>query len=47
MPPDFNVDPYLDKDAQFEAAYIKPLNIILHAIGWNHEKVSTLEGFFE
>ena len=37
---------YIDYDKQFEKAFIDPLGVILGKIGWNTEKVSTLEDFF-
>ena len=46
LPKEFKLDPYIDYDAQFEKAFIKPLSIILKSIGWNIEKTSTLEDFF-
>lgn len=46
LPSELGLDNYLDKDMQFVKAYLDPLNIILHAIGWHHEKKMTLEGFF-
>lgn len=37
---------YVDYDMQFEKAYLNPMRVILNSIGWNHEKVNTLESFF-
>lgn len=46
LPPEFNLDEYIDYDLQFEKGYLDPINIILHSIGWNHEKINTIEDFF-
>ena len=37
---------YVDYDLQFEKSFIHPLKNILNCIGWNVEKVSSLELFF-
>lgn len=37
---------YVDYDMQFEKAYLNPMKVILNVIGWNHEKINTLESFF-
>jgi hypothetical protein len=36
----------LDYDTQFEKTYLKPLEGILHPIGWDWEQKSTLDSFF-
>jgi len=46
LPTEFGIDKYIDYDKQFEKAFIDPLGVILGKIGWNTEKVSTLEDFF-
>lgn len=46
MPPEFGLEKYIDYDLQFEKSYIEPLKSILSTIGWNTEKVATLEDFF-
>ena len=46
MPAEFDLDRYLDRDLQFSKAYLDAINPILNAIGWQHEKKSTLEDFF-
>lgn len=37
---------YVDKDLQFDKAYLSPINIICDKIGWSAEKRNTLEDFF-
>ena len=46
LPREFNLNEYIDYDTQFVKGYLDPIEIILHAIGWKSEKVSTLEDFF-
>jgi hypothetical protein len=40
------LEKYIDYEKQFQKAFLDPLRIILNKIGWNTEKVSTLEDFF-
>lgn len=37
---------YVDYDMQFEKGYLNPMKAILNVIGWNTEKVITLDSFF-
>ena len=46
FPPEFGLDKYVDHDTQFDKSYLDPIKIVLDAIGWNHERIGTLEGFF-
>jgi DNA polymerase elongation subunit (family B) len=46
LPKEFGIHDFIDYDMQFDKAYLDPVKIILGCIGWNHEKVSSLEGFF-
>lgn len=46
LPPEFELDKYVDKKVQFEKAFVSPINNILEVIGWTLEEVSTLEAFF-
>jgi DNA polymerase elongation subunit (family B) len=46
LPKEFGIHDFIDYDMQFDKAYLEPVKIILGCIGWNHEKVSSLEGFF-
>ena len=46
MPPEFDLDRYVDREKQFEKAFLDPLEAITRIIGWQVEKKSTLEGFF-
>lgn len=46
VPPEFNLDKYIDRDIQFNKTFLEPLKSITEVIGWNPENVSTLEDFF-
>lgn len=45
LPKEFELEQYIDHEKQFQKAFLDPLGIILDKIGWNTEKVSTLEDF--
>jgi DNA polymerase elongation subunit (family B) len=40
------LDKYIDRETQFQKAFVEPLNSITSVIGWNTEPKSTLEEFF-
>ena len=46
LPNEFGLNKYIDYDTQFNKAFLEPVKTILDAIGWEHEKINTLEGFF-
>ena len=46
LPPEFGLNEFLDYDIMFTKGFIDPLQGILDVIGWNTEKVNTLEDFF-
>lgn len=46
VPPEFNLDKYIDRDLQFSKTFLEPLKSITEVISWNPENVSTLEDFF-
>lgn len=46
MPKEFKLEGFIDRDLQFQKAFLDPLTIILNTIGWSSEKRSTLENFF-
>jgi DNA polymerase elongation subunit (family B) len=46
LPKEFGLDNYIDYETQYEKAFVEPVRIILNAIGWKTEKVSSLEDFF-
>ena len=47
IPPEFNLDKYVDYQTQFEKSFLDPLKNVLQCIGWTHEKVITIGSFFE
>jgi DNA polymerase elongation subunit (family B) len=46
IPAEFGLEPYIDRDLQFEKAFLDPLRTILGVIGWHEEKMETLDGLF-
>lgn len=46
LPKEFELEDYIDYDAQFDGAFLDPMKSILNCIGWKHEHVYTLEAFF-
>jgi hypothetical protein len=47
FPKEFELDKYVDYDAQFNKTFIEPMKFILQCVGWNVEKQNSLESFFE
>lgn len=46
FPPELDLQKYFDVDAQWEKCFIKPMNGILDAIGWESERKSSLSSWF-
>ncbi|MAH43952.1 DNA polymerase [archaeon] len=46
LPDEFELDSYIDRDLQFEKAYLEPIKTVLSVVGWQHEKQESLESFF-
>jgi len=46
IPVEFNLNKYIDRDLQFDKAFLEPLKAITGVIGWEVEQRATLEGFF-
>lgn len=46
LPPQFNVEQYIDYDKMFQKSFLDPIENILNCIGWKAVKVQTLEDFF-
>ena len=40
------LDKYIDYDMQFDKSFVEPIKSVFDAIGWEIEKRSTLEDFF-
>ena len=46
IPPEFNVDKYLDYNTQYEKTFVKGIKPILDTIGWHTERRNTLDNFW-
>ena len=46
IPPEFDVERWVDYDIQFEKAFLSPLEGVLQPVGWDWEEKSSLESFF-
>jgi DNA polymerase elongation subunit (family B) len=46
LPPEFDLDRWVDYDIIYDKTYVTPLQLILNAIGWKATAVSSLESFF-
>jgi DNA polymerase elongation subunit (family B) len=46
LPKELGLDKYIDYDIQLQKSFIEPIKSILETIGWEVEKTSTLESFF-
>jgi DNA polymerase elongation subunit (family B) len=46
LPPEMNLDSYIDRDLQFDKTFLEPIKIILDCIGWQPEKTNSLDAFF-
>jgi DNA polymerase elongation subunit (family B) len=46
LPKEFDIDKYIDREKQFEKAFLDPLVTILNVIGWKHEYRNTIESLF-
>ena len=47
IPPEMNLDKYVDYQLQFEKSFLEPLKNVLNCVGWTHEKKVTIGSFFE
>ena len=46
LPQEFELEAYIDRELQFQKAFLQPLMAILDSVGWSTEKKSSLESFF-
>lgn len=46
LPPEFNLDKYIDYDVQYDKTFLEPIKGILDCIGWKTEKTNSIEDFF-
>ena len=47
IPPEMNLDKYVDYQLQFEKSFLEPLKNVLQCVGWTHEKKVTIGRFFQ
>lgn len=46
LPTEFNLGKYIDYDKQYEKTFLDPINGMLEAVGWSHEKKFSIDDFF-
>lgn len=46
LPKEFGLDKFIDYDKQYEKTFLEPLNGMLTAVGWSHEKTNSIDDFF-
>jgi hypothetical protein len=46
IPSELGIGQYLDYETQFQKVFVDPLEIVLHAVGWELEEQSSLESLF-
>ena len=46
LPPELDLQQYIDYDKQFEKAFIEPMSSVMNAVGWKTEHISDLSEFF-
>ena len=47
LPKELGLDDYIDYQTQFNKSFLEPIQSVLSTIGWQAEKISTLESFFQ
>ena len=46
LPPEFDLDRFIDKNKQFDKSFLEPVKSVTDAIGWAVEKQFTIDDFF-
>jgi hypothetical protein len=46
LPPELDIQKYIDYNLMFEKTFIEPIKAMTSAIGWNIEEKSSLEDLF-
>ena len=46
LPSEFKLQEYIDYDKQFSKSFIEPMSSVMNAVGWQTERISSLEDFF-
>jgi len=47
LPPEFELDEFIDYREQFQKAFVEPMNIVLQSIGWTNELYSNIDDLLE
>lgn len=45
LPPELNLDPYIDRDKQFEKTFLTPLANMCETFGWHVEELNTIDDY--
>ena len=46
LPKEFNLEPFIDYDTQFDKTFVEPLKTIIEPLNWRAEETASLEDFF-
>ena len=46
LPPELELQDYIDYDKQFQKSFIEPMSSVMNAVGWQTEHISDLSDFF-
>ena len=46
LPKEFDLHKFTDYDMQFNKAFLEPLRVVVHLMGWNTEPTASLDSFF-
>jgi uncharacterized membrane protein len=46
LPPELQLEQYIDYDKMFQKSFIDPMSTVMSAIGWQTEHISDLSEFF-
>lgn len=47
LPEELDLETFIDYDTQFDKSFVEPVKTFFNAAGWQYEKISTLESFFD
>lgn len=47
LPSEFGLEDYIDYNLQYEKTFRQPLKLMLDVVGWNLDKINTIESLFE
>lgn len=46
FPKEFGMEQYVDRETQYEKTFVRPMELVLTAIGWTPEECNNLDSFF-